>query len=92
MVVLTNKTVRIRKSQRCWGCNFRYPIGTELQYCTGVDGGRFWSAYYCPVCQALYNEYDPYDDGISQGGIFNECRQTWLNMLNEQADKVANHS
>ena len=70
MDILTDKIVKTRKKQSCWGCARQFPAGAILRKVVTVDAGDFNSSYWCIVCDTLWKECGYRDDeGISQGDM-----------------------
>jgi hypothetical protein len=74
---LTDKKVKIRKSQKCWGCGREFPKGSTLRYVKGVDGGVFGFAYWCDTCQEYWNEYMEDNDTCGMGELKKENVERW---------------
>jgi hypothetical protein len=74
---LSDKNVKIRKPQKCWGCGREFKPGTKLTYVKAVDGGQFYSAYWCPVCQKYWIENMGSEDGINFGELKSEDAEGW---------------
>lgn len=71
---LTDKTVTTRKPHRCWGCAREFPAGTKLTLIESVDGGEWYRGYWCPVCEAVWDNGRYYrdDEGVSFGELKRE--------------------
>ena len=48
--IISEQKVKTRKPHHCWGCTKEYPIGTEMERVTSVDGGEITSVYWCNTC------------------------------------------
>jgi hypothetical protein len=74
---LSDKKVKIRKPQKCWGCGREFPKGSILRYIKNVDGGVFSSVYWCDTCQEYWDEYMESDDECSMGELRREDAERW---------------
>ena len=89
LTVLLQKTVKIRKTQTCWGCCRKFPVGTKLYKVECVDNGDFSRAYWCSVCQSIISDMSSYDraDGFSQGDIKDGDSDYWESVRVEMGDE-----
>lgn len=86
MVVLQDKVVKAKKAHRCSGCARKFPIGTALKYVKIVDGGKFYTAYWCPVCMEYWKRYMSSDDEIGYGDLRSEDNEGWESVRKEIED------
>ena len=64
------KTVKIRKIQRCHGCCCRFPTGTKMKYTAGVYDSEFYASYYSQPCDDYIKKNpEEFEDGIFPGGV-----------------------
>ena len=79
LTVLSQKTVKIRKPQKCWGCCREFQPGSRLYRVECVDNGDFSRAYWCAVCQEIINDMDSYnsDMGFGFGDIKDGDPEWW---------------
>jgi hypothetical protein len=52
---LTSKTVTIRKERQYYSCYRNFPIGTKMNYWTGIYEGDFNVCYSCLTCVQVMN-------------------------------------
>ena len=65
-----SKWVKTRKEHWCHGCCRKFPVGSRLNYCSGLFDGEFYSCYYCKVCDDYINEHrKDFEDGIAEGDV-----------------------
>ena len=69
---LKDKRIAIKKPHRCWGCAEQFPVGTFMQYTSGVNQGDFYSCYWCEICNAFFKQMEDSDDGICMGDFRGE--------------------
>jgi len=83
--VLTQKTVKIRKVQSCWGCCRKFNPGTRLLKIESVDNGEFSRAYWCDTCQQIINNMESVDcdAGFSEGEIIDGDFEYWESIREE---------
>lgn len=83
-MVIKDKIVKIRKTQRCWGCGQRFPPGCVLNYFVSITDGDFGTSYWCPICARILNDRKTRDylmdsdDGVAQFAIIEELHGIWL--------------
>lgn len=73
MTQLTLKTVKTRKSHKCWGCVKEYPSGTEMTYSVAVDQGYFSTAYWCKECEEILDKLEHWE--TEEGFAFGELKE-----------------
>lgn len=79
------KKVNIRKARRCFGCLRKFDVGTEMTRVAFTDNGSVHSTYTCDVCEAVFAEWERYDqeEGYYEGGVREACPETWEDMRKE---------
>jgi hypothetical protein len=58
MSIIREKHVKIRVTQKCWGCGERFPKGATLLSSTYTDDDGIYSLLLCEVCEE-YDERNP---------------------------------
>jgi len=77
MHIFGAKIVKTRKPHRCYGCLRRFPAGAQLNRVTGTDGGQAWSAYWCKVCDTIFQESGLHGDDICAGEMKTGDPDAW---------------
>lgn len=57
MEVLRDKTVKIKKTQRCFACLRKFEPGTLMRAQTNKQDGRLCTVYNCETCGILMNKF-----------------------------------
>lgn len=71
--MINDKSVKIRKPHKCWGCTKEYPIGTIMRKTTSVDNGKILDAYWCETCEKVIANFEYPDDEPWGFGELLEC-------------------
>ena len=79
MDTLTNKIIKTRKPQHCWGCAREFPSGSSLRLIETVDAGTFSRSYWCRVCESIWNE-EGYFEEIGYGEMRKCDEEFWEEM------------
>ena len=71
--IIEEKKVVIKKEHPCIGCRRKYPIGTEMQSTTAVDG-NLYHYYLCQECLDFLDSRPGYEylDGFDEGGLLED--------------------
>lgn len=77
MDFLLDKDVKIRKTQKCFGCAREFFKGSPLRFIKSVDNGEFSSSYWCKTCCNYWNKYMEYGDEISFGDLRLQDKEGW---------------
>jgi len=77
MIILTSKTVKIRKPCFCFGCGREMPKGSVMVRNDSVRDGTFMHLKWCSVCVEYWSEYMDDGDEISEGDLRTENPENW---------------
>lgn len=66
-----SKEVKIRKQHQCFSCFRKFPVGTKMNYWSGLYEGDFNSNYTCVDCQKIM---DDSDEHCFEQGFVDEMR------------------
>lgn len=67
--VLEHKRVVTKKEHRCFGCDRKFPKGSNMSAHTEVGDGGICRTYWCDDCTRVWNKYMGYDDEINSGDL-----------------------
>lgn len=76
MQIIGDKTVKIRKPHRCFGCRRPFPVGTTMRKTDTEDGGSISTCYHCAVCSEIQSLTDFYDDWLDEGWVLDDIDQS----------------
>jgi hypothetical protein len=79
MAIFSKNIFKTRVDHICWGCKGRIRKGSSATFSKYVDGGGWWSAYFCKVCDSLLKTIPYYEaeEGFQSGQLKEFYNAEW---------------
>lgn len=85
--ILNSRTVKTRKSHKCFGCRKEIKSGTLVTKINVVDMGKISSDYWCKVCEEVVQRDSEHGDMFPEGSVYDGDPERWHEVEKELAEQ-----